>query len=118
MITRMPSPPPQQIVNVLFVCFYLSLSGKSEMTGPARHIGYRHMHQRLRMRHDLPVKRLPFLFSILVSTNFAQVLTFETVFSPISMRGIHPLHWNGQLLYYHCNNKHNVSRGLIKYFYC
>lgn len=31
------------------------------MTGPGRNIGYRHMHQRLRMRHDLPVTRYLFL---------------------------------------------------------
>ena len=30
-IHECPTRPPQQIVNVLFVCFYLSLSGKSEM---------------------------------------------------------------------------------------
>ena len=29
---------------------------KTEITGPSGHIGYRHMHQWLGMRHDLPVK--------------------------------------------------------------
>ena len=48
----------KEVPSFCFVFFSVVYYGidKTEITEPGRHIGYGHMHHRLRIRHDLPVK--------------------------------------------------------------
>ena len=57
---------------VFFSIVYYEID-KTEITGPGRHIGYRHMHQRLRMSHDLPIKRYTSLIYFIPFFSFKSV---------------------------------------------